>query len=92
MARIRIDLLQVYDRGGEPEQELQQAIAAAEEGRVPVVECILGKENAELKKRVLRFLARPEIRQRYYRLEKDGSNIGRVFIHFRHDKSSAYHG
>jgi hypothetical protein len=32
---------------------------------------------------VLRFLAQPEIKATYHRVEKDSKNFGRIFVHFR---------
>jgi hypothetical protein len=49
-----------------------------------MVEIIPGKGSGQLKKRVLRFLAQPEIKSQYHRLEKDDKNFGRIFVHFRH--------
>ena len=36
-----------------------------------------------LKKHVLRFLDRKDIKALYHRVEKDSDNFGRVFVHFR---------
>ena len=41
--------------------------------------------SGQLKKKVLRFLDQKEIKQLYHRVEKDGDNWGRLFIHFRHE-------
>jgi len=35
---------------------------------------------------VLRFLAQPEIKHLYHRIEKDDKNFGRIFVHFRFSK------
>jgi DNA-nicking Smr family endonuclease len=51
--------------------------------KAPLVEIIPGKGSGQLKKRVLRFLGRPDIKALYHRVEKDSDNCGRVFIHFR---------
>jgi hypothetical protein len=47
------------------------------------VEIIPGKGSGQLKKKVLRFLAQPNIKNLYHRVEKDDKNFGRIFIHFR---------
>ena len=47
------------------------------------VEIIPGKGSGALKKKVLRFLDQKEIKQLYHRVEKDGDNWGRLFVHFR---------
>ena len=49
----------------------------------PLVEIITGKGSGQLKKRVLRFLDRNDIKSVYHRVEKDSENFGRVFVHFR---------
>ena len=56
----------------------------AREKRIPTVEIIHGKGSGQLKKRVLRFLQRPDIKAQYHRMEKDSKNHGRLFVHFRH--------
>ena len=55
--------------------------------RLELVEIIPGKGSGQLKKHVLRFLARPDIKRLYHRLEKDDKNFGRVVVHFRHHQS-----
>ncbi len=64
--------------------ELNRVIAEAVQKKIPLVEIIPGKGSGQLKKRVLRFLSKPEIKRLYHRLEKDDKNFGRIFIHFRH--------
>ena len=36
---------------------------------------------------MLRFLDQKEIKQLYHRVEKDGDNWGRLFIHFRFESA-----
>lgn len=36
-----------------------------------------------LKKKVLRYLDRKDVRARYHRVEKDSENWGSLFVHFR---------
>lgn len=52
--------------------------------RIALVEIIPGKGSGQLKKTVLRFLERGEIKSLYHRIEKDSKNFGRLFVHFRH--------
>lgn len=56
----------------------------AERKKAKTVEVIPGKGSGQLKKRVLRFLDRKDVKARYHRVEKDSKNFGRLFIHFRH--------
>ncbi|MFC1926001.1 Smr/MutS family protein [Chloroflexota bacterium] len=84
MAKIVLDLHDIFNRGTRIEVELNRVIAEAVEKRIALVEIIPGKGSGQLKKHVLRFLARPEIKSQYHRLEKDDKNFGRIFVHFRH--------
>ena len=59
-------------------------VDTAVDKRIALVEIIPGKGSGQLKKRVLRFLNQPEIRNLYHRIEKDDKNFGRIFVHFRH--------
>jgi DNA-nicking Smr family endonuclease len=58
-------------------------IKEAVEKKIAIVEIIPGKGSGQLKKRVLRFLLQPEIKQLYHRVEKDDKNFGRIFVHFK---------
>ncbi len=84
MAKIVLDLHEIYNKGFAIESELNRAISEAVEKKITLVEIIPGKGSGQLKKKVLRFLARPEIKSQYHRLEKDDKNFGRIFVHFRY--------
>ena len=84
MAKLKLDLHEIYNRGDKIEAELNRIIEEAVERRIDLVEIIPGKGSGQLKKRVLRFLNQPEIRKLYHRVEKDSKNYGRIFVHFRH--------
>lgn len=56
----------------------------AEKKKAKTVEIIPGKGSGQLKKRVLRFLDRKDVKARYHRVEKDSKNFGRLFVHFKH--------
>ena len=84
MAKIVLDLHSVFNKGIMIDAELNRVITEAMENKIAIVEIIPGKGSGQLKKRVLRFLAQPEIRSQYHRLEKDDKNFGRIFVHFRH--------
>ena len=83
MAKIKLDLHDIFNKGRAIEDELNRAIMDAVEKRIALVEIIPGKGSGQLKKHVLRFLDRPEIKKLYHRIEKDDKNFGRVFVHFR---------
>ena len=84
MAKLKLDLHDIYNRGGQIDAELNRIIQEAIEKRISLVEIIPGKGSGQLKKRVLRFLNQKEIRKLYHRVEKDDKNFGRIFVHFKH--------
>ena len=84
MAKIVLDLHDIYNKGFTIDAELNRVIVEAIDKKISMVEIIPGKGSGQLKKRVLRFLAQRDIKKLYHRLEKDDKNFGRVFIHFRH--------
>jgi DNA-nicking Smr family endonuclease len=81
--KLKLDLHEIYNRGAEIDWALQAIIDEAVAKKAPLVEIIPGKGSGALKKRVLRFLDRKEIRALYHRVEKDSDNFGRIFVHFR---------
>ncbi|WP_043768629.1 Smr/MutS family protein [Algiphilus aromaticivorans] len=83
MAKLVVDLHPVARDGSAIDAELARALDEAEAKRIRTVEIIPGKGSGQLKKRVLRYLDRPDIKRRYHRLEKDSRNWGRLFLHFR---------
>ena len=84
MAKIVLDLHDIFNRGFTIDKELNRVIMEAVEKKISLVEIIPGKGSGQLKKRVLRFLFKPEVKRLYHRLEKDDKNFGRIFVHFRH--------
>lgn len=84
MAKLKLDLHDIFNKGELLELELNRVIREAIDKRIELVEIIPGKGSGQLKKRVLRFLNQPEIKALYHRVEKDSKNFGRVFVHFRH--------
>jgi dsDNA-specific endonuclease/ATPase MutS2 len=83
MAKIKLDLHDIYSNGRAIESELNRVIKEAVSKRISLIEIIPGKGSGQLKKSVLRFLEQPEIKNLYHRLEKDDKNFGRIFVHFR---------
>ena len=82
--RLKLDLHDIHNQSRQPDQALHDIIDEAEATKAKTVEIIPGKGSGALKKRVLRFLQRKDIKSRYHRVEKDSKNHGRVFVHFRH--------
>ncbi|MBF0533198.1 MAG: Smr/MutS family protein [Candidatus Omnitrophica bacterium] len=83
MAKIKLDIHDIFNEGRAIEEALNGVIRDAVEKKISSVEIIPGKGSGQLKKYVLRFLARPDIKKLYHRIEKDDKNFGRVFVHFR---------
>ena len=83
MAKIVLDMHDIFNKGTAIESELRRVIDEAVRKKVALVEIIPGKGSGQLKKHVLRFLAQPEVKKLYHRLEKDDKNFGRIFVHFR---------
>ena len=84
MAKLKLDLHDIYNDGRALDAELNRVIEEAVRKKIALVEIIPGKGSGQLKKKVLRFLNQPHIKSRYHRLEKDDKNFGRVFVHFKH--------
>ena len=84
MAKLKLDLHDIYNDSRQLEAELNRIIDEAIRKKIALVEIIPGKGSGQLKKRVLRFLNQPHIKSQYHRLEKDDKNHGRVFVHFKH--------
>ena len=83
MAKLKLDLHDIFNKGQLIEKELQNIINEAVTKRIELVEIIPGKGSGQLKKSILRFLNRPEIKALYHRVQKDSDNFGRVFVHFK---------
>ena len=81
--KLTLDLHDMYNHGGEIDRALQAVIDEAVAKKAKLVEIIPGKGSGALKKHVLRFLDRKDIKVLYHRVEKDSDNWGRIFVHFR---------
>ncbi len=83
MAKIKLDLHDIFNRGSSIDAELNRVIQEAVDKGISLVEIIPGKGSGQLKKHVLRFLEQKHIKALYHRVEKDDKNFGRIFVHFR---------
>lgn len=83
MAKLKIDLHEIYNKGKLIEIELERIIYEAVEKKITPVEIIHGKGSGQLKKKVLRFLQQKKIKSLYHRIDKDNDNFGRLFVHFK---------
>ncbi len=84
MAKLKLDLHDIYNRGDQIEAELNRIVEEAIEKKIELVEIIPGKGSGQLKKKVLRFLNQSHIKKLYHRVERDDKNFGRIFIHFKY--------
>ena len=69
--KLKLDLHDIYNRGGDIDHALRAIINEAVAKKAPLVEIIPGKGSGALKKHVLRFLEQKEIKSQYHRVEKD---------------------
>lgn len=83
MAKLKLDLHEIYNKGGMIDRELERIIDEAIEKKIKTVEIIPGKGSGQLKKHVLRFLDQKHIKQKYHRIDKDSKNFGRLFVYFK---------
>ncbi len=83
MAKLKLDLHSIYNKGYEIDKELEKIIYEAVEKGIQLVEIIPGKGSGQLKKKVLRFLRRSDIKSMYHRIDKDSKNFGRIFVRFK---------
>ena len=83
VVKLKLDLHDIYNRGDDIDRALRQIIDEAVRKKAPLIEIIPGKGSGQLKKHVLRFLERKDIKALYHRVEKDSDNFGRIFVHFR---------
>jgi dsDNA-specific endonuclease/ATPase MutS2 len=84
MAKIVLDLHDIFNKGQAIESELHRVMEEAVDKRIALIEIIPGKGSGALKKKVIRFLNEPDIKNLYHRIEKDDKNFGRIFVHFKH--------
>lgn len=90
--KLKLDLHEIYNRGKEIDHALEEIIQEAIDRKAPMIEIIPGKGSGQLKKKVLRFLDRKDIKALYHRVEKDSKNFGRLFVHFRWNESKGRKG
>jgi dsDNA-specific endonuclease/ATPase MutS2 len=83
MSKLTLDLHDIFNRGQDIDRAIDAAIKEAVRIKAASLEIIPGKGTGQLKKRVLRYLAQPDVKSQYHRIEKDSKNFGRLFVHFR---------
>jgi len=83
MAKIKVDLHDVYNNSKAIDKALDDAFREAIEKRIREVEIIPGKGSGQLRKKIERYLQQPHIKPLYHRIENDSKNFGRLFVYFR---------
>jgi DNA-nicking Smr family endonuclease len=83
MAKLKLDLHEIYNKGYQVDAELNRIVEEAIDKKIELVEIMPGKGSGQLKKKGLRFLNQGHIKKLYHRLENDDKNFGRLFIHFK---------
>jgi dsDNA-specific endonuclease/ATPase MutS2 len=86
MSFEKLDLHPIYNKGEQIDGELNRVISSAWAKKLDFIEIIPGKGSGQLKEKVLRFLNRKEIRQKYSRFDVDNKNFGRIFVYFNWNK------
>ena len=84
MAKLKLDLHDIYNNSKKIEQALNDIIQEALDRKIKEVEIIPGKGSGQLKKKVIRFLEQKHIKNKYHRIDKDSKNFGRLFVYFKH--------
>jgi dsDNA-specific endonuclease/ATPase MutS2 len=83
MARIKVDLHDIYNNSAAIDRALQNAFEDAINKKIREIEIIPGKGSGQLRKKVNRFLQQPHIKKQFHRIENDSKNFGRLFVYFK---------
>ncbi|MFA4850997.1 MAG: Smr/MutS family protein [Bacteroidales bacterium] len=83
MSRLILNLHNIYNKGFLIDKALNEIIEEAISKKIKEIEIIPGKGSGQLKKKVLRFLEKPEIKKLYHRIEKDSKNFGKIYVYFK---------
>ena len=75
--------LNVYPAVPDMEEKIAAIMQEAVDGRAQMLEIAYGEASRSVKKRILNFLNKKEIRALYDRIEKTDKGWGRVYVHFR---------
>ena len=75
--------LNVYPIIPDMDEKLAEIIQKAVDNRAKIVEIAYGEAADNVKKRILNFLHKKDIRKLYSRLEKTDKGWGRIYVHFR---------
>jgi dsDNA-specific endonuclease/ATPase MutS2 len=82
MSKLTLDLHPFFNKGDEIEKQLAKSLEKAILQNAVFLEIIHGKGTKQLKKRVDRFLQKPENKSKFKRVKHDTVNHGRLFVYF----------
>ncbi|MFA5373458.1 MAG: DNA mismatch repair protein MutS, partial [Candidatus Omnitrophota bacterium] len=77
--------LNLYPAPADMEVKIGLVIRDALDTRAKIVEIAYGEASENVKKRILNFLNKKEVRRLYSRLEKTDKGWGRIYLHFRRE-------
>ena len=83
MARIKVDLHDIYNNSTAIDKALNTAFEDAVSKKIREIEIIPGKGSGQLRKKVERFLQKPHIKKQFHRIENDSKNFGRLYVYFK---------
>jgi len=75
--------LNLYPVVPDIEEKINEIVQEAVANKAKMVEIAYGEASDSVKKRILNFLNKKDIRQLYSRLEKTDKGWGRIYLHFR---------
>jgi hypothetical protein len=75
--------LNLYPEPPDMEEKIVEIIEEAVEKKAKILEIAYGEAVDSVKKRILNFLNKKEIRGLYSRLDKTDKGWGRIYLHFR---------
>ena len=75
--------LNVYPVIPDMEERIAEILQEAVDNRAKILEIAYGEAGENVKKHILNFLNRKDIRKLYSRLEKTDKGWGRIYVHFR---------
>lgn len=75
--------LNLYPAVADMEEKIAAIIQEAKDKQAELVEIAYGEAVDSVKKRILNFLNKKDIRRLYHRMEKTDKGWGRVYLHFR---------
>lgn len=79
--------LNVYPVIPDMEEKIAEIIQEAVDKRAKIVEIAYGQARDSVKKTILNFLNKKDIRKLYSRLEKTDKGWGRIYLYFRWKKN-----